>query len=260
MNKDEKSKSNYNPSFFVLASAGVAGVIGSLYYIYNLFGHDEIIEDLDTQIDDLNRSINRNKSKELSIRSAIKIMSMVTKLTEERVKRNLPDIDTRRRAAFDNNEEYAKVCYEYLNCKEDAFQHASSLILDKLNISKEDFQNRLARIEAVELEKRLYEIDKPEFEDGQKLDPEKAKKAFIYYGNRFLNEMNGFYNDVFHLKHPPNENEVMFSLAVLKTKCDDELFKFYGLNEIQMRYLLYEYDLNGDKEIIEMHGKLKKYE
>jgi len=260
MKNDEKANSNYNKSFFVLAGAGIAGIIGSVYYLYNLFGGEEIMVDIESQIEELNRSINRNKTKEISIRSAIKIMSMVTKMTEEKVKRTLPDIDIRRRAAFDNNEEYAKICYEFLNCKEDAFQQASNLILDKINISKEDFQNRLARIEAIELEKRLYEMDKPDFEDGQKLDREKAKKAFVFYGNRFLTEMNGFYNDIFQLKQPPNENEVMFSLAVLKTKCDDELYKTYGVNEIQMRFLLYEYDLNDDQDIKDMHNKLKKYE
>jgi len=258
--KTNEQKTEYDRSFFALAGIGLAGVVGSIYYIYNLFGEEDVIDGIDSQIDDLNRSINRTKNKELSIRSAIKIMSMVTKITEEKVKRELPDIDQRRRNAIDNNEEYAKICYEFLNCKEDAFQHASSVILDKLNISKEDFQNRLSKIEAIELEKKLYEMDKPEFEDGQKLDRDKTKKAFIFYGNKFLNEMNGFYNDVFHLKHPPNENEVMFSLALLKTRCDDELFKVYGLNEIQMRYLLFEYDLNDDPDIKDVHNKLKKYE
>lgn len=259
--KNEEKSPNYTKSFFILAGAGIAGVVGSLYYMYNLFGgEDTMIEDFDTQIEDLNRSINKKKSKELSVRSAIKIMSMVTKLTEEKVKKVMPDIDKRRRAAFDSNEDYARVCYEFLNCKEDAFQTASNLVLERIGVTREEFQNRLSRIEATELEKRLYDCDKPEFEEGQKLERDKAKESFIYYGNRFLSEMNGFYNDIFQLKQPPNENEVMFSLAVLKTKCDDELFKVYGLNEIQMRFLLYEYNLNDDPDIRDMHGRLKKYE
>ncbi len=92
------------------------------------------------------------------------------------------------------------------------------------------------------------------------MDKETSKKAFVYYGDRFLTEMTGFYNEIFQLKQPPNENEVMFTLAVIKTKCDDELYRFYGINEIQMRFLLYEYDVNDDPEVKEMHLKLKKYE
>ncbi len=161
-NNKSLSQPTYNKSFYVLAGAGVGGVVGGLYYLYSLISGDEIvINDLEQQIEDLNSSITRKKDMGLSARSAIKIMSMVTRLTEEKVKRTMPDIDKIRRAAFDNNEEYARICYKFLNCKEEAFQESSSLILDRVGVTKEEFQNRLAKMEAVELEKKLYNIDKP---------------------------------------------------------------------------------------------------
>ena len=47
---------------------------------------------------------------------------------------------------------------------------------------------------------------------------------------------------------------------ILKLRLDDDLYFNYRLSEIQLRYLLYKFDLNSDLEIKQISENLSKFD
>jgi len=187
-------------------------------------------------------------------------MSIANKVCEATVKKSKPDIDERRREAFGNEEEYEKICYEYLECKEYAYQNATQLVLGKFNITMQNLQKVLTSIAPFELEKKLYQCEKPDYDDSVlKDDKYKIKEAFVYFGNRFIQEMKTFYNMMSTIDQNQQEY-IMLRLMILKLRVDDDLFFKYKVNEIQLRYLLYKNELYDDLEVKSVHDKIAKFD
>jgi len=262
-NVKEENKS-YNSSFYVLAGAGITGLFGSLYYLYNLFAYDELEnnEALDIQIKKIKKMISKGERTEFSLECAVKIVALVNRLTDDIVNKKLPNIDKRRRENYTNLEEYDRLCYEYLNCKEDAFKRCSDLVLNNINLTHEEFQKRLETIKPWELGSKLYEYEKPIFDEieEEKIDANLTKAAFFFYGNKFMNDVCNFHQEMIKLRDPPDQGVIMFRLEIIKTRVDDELYFKYGINELQMRYLLHKHNLNEDKDVRVMHDRLKRFE
>jgi len=248
----------YSKSFFALAGVSIAGILGGVYYLYTLLkGEPELSEEVETQIEEIAEKV---QTGELNVENAVKIMAMTNKVAEDIIKKSKSDIDTRRREALNNGNEYEKICYEYLEAKEYAYHTASSAILNKFNISMEDLQRVLSKVSPYELEQRLYESEKPAFENNNRdMDRETTKKAFLYYGNKFLGEMNEFQKIMQSIEQSQQEY-IMFRLMILKMKIDDELWFKYEINEQQMRYKLYEHKLHDDTEVKRLHDRITRFD
>jgi len=249
---------NYSKAFYALAGASITGIIGGVYYFYNLLkGEPELSDEIESQIEEISEKVHTG---ELSVDNAVKIMGMTNKYAEDIIKKSKPDIDFRRREVLNNEEEYEKVCFEYLECKEFSYQTASNAILNKFNISMEDLQKVLSRVAPYELEQRLYETEKPEFDDNNKsMDGETTKKAFIYYGTKFLQQINDFNRIMMQLSQGQQEF-IMFKLLILKMRIDDELWFKFEINEAQMRYKLFEHKLYNDPEVKSLHDRITRFD
>ena len=249
---------NYSKTFYALAGISLAGILGGVYYLFTLFkGELELSEEVEQQIEQIAEKVHTG---ELSVENAVKIIAMTNKVAEDLMKKSKPDIDTRRREALNNDLEYEKVCYEYLECKEYAYQTASSTILNKFNISMEDLQRVLSRVSPYELEQRLYESDKPTFEENNKnISSSATKKAFMYYGNKFMGEM-GEFHKLMSTVEPSQQEYIMFRLMILKMKIDDDLWFKFEVSEQQMRYKLYEHKLYDDPEVKRLNERITRFD
>ena len=246
--------------FYFLIGAGVAGVVGGFYYLYSLFNEEiELDEEQEIQVEKVSQEV-KDAEGELTVETAIKVMSIANKVCEDSVKKSKPDIEQRRRDAFSNEEEYEKICYEYLECREYAYQNAINVVLGKFNITMESLQKVLTGIPPFELEKKLYQCDKPDYDDSILQDDKyKIKEAFVYFGTKFIQEMKNFYNMMSTINQNQQEY-IMLRLMILKLKVDDDLYFKYKVNEIQLRYLLYKNDLYDDLEVKNVHEKISKFD
>ena len=248
----------YTNTFYVFLGTTVAGFLGGCYYLYTLFkAEPELSEDVETVIEEISEKVSQG---ELNVDNAVRIMAMVNKVAEELIKKQKSDIDTRRRDALNNEIEYEKICYEYLECKEYAYQQACSTILNKFNISMEDLQKVLSKVSPYVLEQKLYESEKPQFEDNNRdIDRDSTKKAFLFYGNKFLSDMQEF-QKIMHNVEQSQQEYIMFRLLILKMKIDDELWFKHEINEQQMRYKLFEHKLYDDPEVKRLQDKITRFD
>ena len=104
----------------------------------------------------------------------------------------------------------------------------------------------------------MYKSEKQEYDDSIiKNDPYTIKKAFKYFGEKFVAEMEEFYKQIKNL-NSNEQNYLMLKFMILKLRVDDKIYLKYKVNEIQLRYLLFKKDLNNDPEIKEVYEKIEK--
>ena len=132
MNNNEKG--SIFSTFNFLLAAGTIAVFGGLYYALYYKGDIELDEDQEAELEKISESINE----ELNVSNAIKIMSLINIICDKLVKKYKPDIENRRREAIYNEIEYERVCYEYFECKEDAYQTALQFVLNKSKCTSDD--------------------------------------------------------------------------------------------------------------------------
>lgn len=256
MNDNNKgSTQSYSLTFLALAGTSIAGIIGGLYYFYTLFKDEpEISDEVEHNFEEIQETIQTGK--ELTTDVAIKIIATVNKIAEDIMKSKKPDLDARRREQFNNEEEYEKLVYEFLECKEVCYNQATSVVLNKFNISMQDLQMKLSTVPPYEIEKKLLECEKPSFDESNKdISKETTKQAFIYYANKFITQM-GEMGKMFQRIDPSQQDFVMFKLISIKTKVDDELWFKYQINENQMRYKIHEFKLYEDFEVKQLQNKI----
>lgn len=258
---DKNNNKSYSTLFYGLVGAGVVGALGGLYYLYTILkGEPELTEDQNLQIEEIKQEIEDSKG-ELTPNLAIQIMAMTNKVSEEILKKLNPDINERRRAAIKNQAEYERLCVEYLEAKNHAYIAANNNVMNKFGFNETDFQNVLQRVNPIEFEQKVFQYEKPNFENNIIPDKSVVKEAFIYYSNKFIEDMKEFRTMISQFYGDPAQQEMAFSrLLIVKLKVDDELFLKFNLTEHQIRYLLYEYNLLDDPEIRQMQNKLGKFE
>jgi hypothetical protein len=242
-----------------ITAAGVASA-WCLYKLYVLFNNEEELgEERLLQIQELKEEV--EEAQELSPELAIQIMAMTNKFAEEIMKKMKPDIDEKRRAVFKQPEEYEKICIEMFECKEYAYNSATTKILKEFGFSQEELQKVLQTINPYEMEKKIYDYEKPSFEDCPVPDKNQVKEAFMYYGKKFSEEMKDFHKEMSKSQMDPNNQEyIIFRLLVVKMKIDDELYFKYKYIEAQIRYLLYEYNLLDDPEVKRVHNNINQFD
>ena len=260
-----KGSSNANKSdslFYILAAAGVAGILGGIYYLYSTFSEEELDEKETIEIEEIKQEIVSNNQK-LTQDAAIRALYLVNHHSEENLKKMKPDIEKRRREALDNDEEYKKICMEYLEVKESTYMSSSNLILSQFNTNMDEIHKLLQTCDPLYVEKKFFEFETPKFEK-EKPSKEKSKEIYIYYANKFLEEMMEFGNQMKSMGmnnyNPQMQQMAMFNMVSSKMKVEDMTFIKYHITEQQIRFLLNEYDLLNDRDVIQLQQKLASFE
>lgn len=259
-----RNQEGYSLSFYALATVGVAGVVGGLYYIYSIFNEEEETSEItQSKIEDLQQDLETNLSENmnnLTLDQAVRIISLMNKMTEEIVKKKKPDLDERRRAAINNEALYQELVGESLEERESAMMNAQEVISKKFNgINMEDIAKIMQSANPETVERLVLLSDKPQFE-GTIPSKEKVKEIFTYYGNNMLFRMRDSQMAMNQGSMDPNQQQyIFFKILMSKMKVDDELFVKYRLTENQLKYLFYEYKLENDSEVKSLYDKCNRF-
>lgn len=253
---------NYSKLIYSAVGTGVIAILGGLYYCYSMMKNEyELSEEDINKIEELKEDVEQTKGI-LNTETAIKLLAMINKKTDEYINTNKPDVEKQRREAFDNPEEYETICNEMLEFRNKVYMSVTDKILTEFGISNDDLGKCLHGISPIDIEKKMFSIEKPSFDNNNNI-PEKpfVKGAFIYYGRNCIEQMRKFQKMMNKAGSDPYQQEVvLYELMILKFKIDDELFRQYKINESQLRYLLYEYNLYEDVDIKSLMEKMAKYE
>jgi len=266
LNSSSKTTNNdkYDSTFYILAGAGIAGLLGGMYLIYSALGDDDDLDDKELiEIEELKQDVETKG--QITTDTAIHILYLTNHHAEEELKRIKPDIDKRRREALNDEVAYKEICSEYLEAKEKAYMASTNKIMAEFNTSMEALQEIVSKVDPQIMEKKYFEFDKPTFEEGKKPDAVVAKEAFLFYGNKFIEEMQGLSAQFRHLQSQMMNQQqaqemAMFSLLTSKMKVEDLLQTKYNLSETQIRYLLVEYNLMTDRDVQIVNQKIMSFE
>jgi len=242
----------------ILGGVALAFISGGLYYKFFYKNEKSIFsEEQDDRIKKLKKELKRLNGI-ITIDMAIQIMSIANKVCDEMVKKDHPDIDERRRSVFNDKNEYFKLCREYLECKEEAYNNSTLLVLNKFHLTMEDLQKVLSGLQPIELEQKLYKCEEMEYDNSiLKNDKKVIIKAFVYFGEKFIEEMKQFIKESKSIR---DQDLLMMMLMVLKLKVDDHVYFNYKVNEIQLLYLLFKYDLYNEREVKDILNKISKFD
>ncbi len=258
-------KSGYTPLFWTLGAAAVVGLVGSAYYVFNLFQAEEEIpeQQLENIVKVQEKMDNNMKTgkQELDIETAVQIMAITNKLSEETLKKHNPDLEKRRREAINQGERYDELCMEYIEAKEREYQKAMQIVFANFpGVTMEDIQRVMQNSDPQEVERLNSQFDPAEFE-AEKPSREATKKAYIYYGQAFTNNMKEMVSIIRQTGQsgqgdPQQEQFFFIKMLITKMKIDDIIFIEHKLTESQMKSLLMTYNLMEDPEIVNVNRQL----
>ncbi len=259
MSLSDKSRKS-ETIFYALAAAGVAGVVGGLYYLYSSFFEENLTEEELIEIEEIKNDLEKHGKLDQDL--AMRILYMTNHHAEEEIKKTHPLIDKKRREALKDEQEYKRICMEYLEAKEFAYQNSSKRIMTEFNTTFEEVQQMLSNLDPTYMEKKFFEFEQPKFEH-EKPNKEIAKEAFLFYGKKLMEEMQGLSSQSRNfqfLQSPEGQQEMMFNLLVGKMKVEDLLYIKYKLSENHVRYLLQDYNLLSDPEIQAVYARIGQLE
>jgi len=267
-------KDNLSWKFYALLGSASLGIIGGLYYLYNLFSNNyemEISEEQKKKIDELNnifQNLNENaESSSSSVKApsekdfTIKVFKQINELSEEMFKKEHPNwiVDRRRileKNPGSNNSEYTSYCENILAEKMRIESMAADVILQKLGMSQYDLQMMMEKIPQQDFMMLQEEMMKKQALSGDQVDTSKisneniikAFKSFLVKKNQLDQEtkmLAQFMNDT------SEEARMNFflKLEIHKYMIDDFLFNGYGLDFNTLLQLLTERKLTTHSEI-----------
>ena len=249
--------------FWGAGAALVVAFVGSAYYFYEYFSQEDIPAEDRGEIEDLKQKLEEEDGK-ITVDTAIKIMTKAQRMIEDKYKKDKPDLDSRRRAAFNNEEEYHMLCQEMLEYKHENSQSTMDHLLKMFGTDMEELTQVMQNVNPTEIEKKALFYDIPIFEEGEKLSKSKLRQAFKFFAGKIMAEAKNFRETYSQMQNSqPSEIEqqqIMVRVMIMKVRVDDELYLKYNCTEAQMRFLLHEYELLDDPEIKEINDKLMKYE
>lgn len=263
---DKKQNTGNNILFYTLAAGAVTAMVGSAYYLYNLFTQEEELSEEDmVKIEELKEEITQQieekNSQGLTPEIAIQIMSMTNKVGEEILKKNKPFLEEKRRAAINIPEEYERICQEYLEAKEYAFQEASKKVLAQFgDFTFEDINKIMMEVHPAEYEKMNHKYEQVSFGNNPAPDKVTVKQAYLYYGKKFKEEMRNVQKIMPFGGNMDQEQQhyMFFKLLIMKFKVEDLLYVKYKYTEAQIKYMLFEYNLFEDPEIRAINDQLAR--
>ena len=248
--KKSKGKSS-KWSYAAKLSIGLGGFAGGLYYLLDHFLTKE------KQIENKEEKDNNPEIHNLSFDTAIKIILEINNKTDKILEIKEPGIEMKRRQFIFYQFEYEKICEEIIEIK----FCVSTSVLSKYGCTNNDIRKCFKSFSPIEIWKRLS-IDEPEF-NGDPPNKDLVLKAFVYYGERFIDQFSKFQQNNNNTGYTPfQEDYIIYELEFLKIRIDDELYNVHKINGKQLRYLLLKYNLYDDlyvnKIIMEMsmHGEI----
>jgi hypothetical protein len=242
--------SSFSLTYYSFLFAAIGGAIGSSFYLYSLFKSNKDEDKFkDKSISDSN-NITKIHNGELTQERALKLMALLHKKTEKYLREYNPKLEEERRANINNSQEYEKICNEYLDLKNKKFKEFTKELEDRYGHSYEDISKVLEPIGPIDMEEKLIFLSVPEFIDKSVWTRDKIYKAFEFYGNKCLEKMNSVSQMIKeNSSDQEQKNYLVYQLMIHKYKVDDELFLQFGLNENQLKFLLFEYNLHKDPNI-----------
>ncbi len=247
--------------YFILAASAV-GLFKGFFYLYSLYRKtDKLADEQIIEIEEIKLLILENKG-DISTDLVIRILVQINKRSAELMKNSNPSINSKRREAITNNKEYIKQCNEYFNQKNYYYGKATKDIIKLFNFRVKDLKKLIEQIPYYDIERKIIDYSSKQVESLQvdKFDKHKAKEAFIYFGNTFLDEISLLYNHMkSNIPKEDNENKI-YKLLLAKLKVEDKLYIRYQILESQLRYMINEFSLMDLTEVNELNNKILKYE
>lgn len=262
-----KPKETTKPFSFIYKTLAIGGIfvaVGSLcyYIIKNYPQKEELSEELQIEIEEISQQIEEHEGY-LSSDIAIRILMQMNRLADSKLKKDHPIFFPENRRSKGTDIEEEKLYYDYIQLKEKYHYEASTILLDKYKISKEDFYEIIQELSPYEIESKSYNYYKPVFTDTSIPDRQKTKEAYIFFGHKFTNEIMSFQHELTDLEKEikdKGEDFISKKFIALKLKLDDILLEAYGVTESQLRYLIFEYNLLEDKEVKATHDNILNYD
>lgn len=234
-------------------------IIGGIYYLFTIISkQEELSEEQQIEIEEIKQKIKENEG-EICTDIAIRILAQINRQVEEIIKKTNSDIEHRRRQAIHNENVYNSVCAEFFSLKESSYNKATNEILGYFNMQISDLKEIMEQITLFEVEKKIFIYNKPSFNENYIPERMKVKEGFIFFGNKFIDEMTIFNNQLSKMNEISHDLTI-FKMLVIKIKVDDLLYLKFGMTENQIRYLIFEYSLMDDKEVKSINDKICKYE
>lgn len=261
MENTSKSSNSSTSSFYTfLIGAAFTGLVGSLWYLYHLYNKpDQLSSEVQAEIDEMKQRIEEGQD-ELTPEVAIKILALINKQVEESLRSKTPEIESKRRKAIDNEALYNRICQEYFNSKEEAYNRATHAVLDSFSLHIDDLKEIMANISPFEVEKKIYHFHRPQFESTIP-NKSKTKEAFIFFGNKFIHDMSKFNTQIVKTREDISDlDSTIKKMLVLKMRVDDSLYLKFNMTENQLRYLVQEYSLMDDPEVKSVNEQICKYD
>jgi hypothetical protein len=246
----------------LLIGGGVLLACSGLYYLYkSIFKEQGLPDKLLIELERIKQQIEENKG-DLSPDIVIRILYYINKTSEETM--NKLEINSRRRDAISNDEEYNKLAKECLEMKYNILKSTTKLILQHFEMENSDFKDAIEQITPYEIEKKIFGFNKSHFESDVILDKNQTKEAYLFYGNKFVEEilnLNASQKKSFKEElENRNHEKIVNKLLIIKMKLDDSLNLKYGVSEALLKYFIHEYSLYDDKEVKSLAEKVNNFD
>ena len=260
-----EKKQKLSWKFYALLGTATFGVVGGLYYLYNLLSNPAIeisdeqkekIENLTKIYQNVNDAGLKDSKEKKEIEITLKILKQINELCDELFKKEYPDWEFKRRQILkDNNiSEYNSFCEYIVSEKMWIESIAAEIILQKLNISQLELQFLMEKIP----QHKYFELQKQMLEKTSynKPNPEKFNSnTLILAFKKFISKKNEIDNQFKNIIPMINENdeegkmELYAKMEINKHLIDDYLMIEFDIDAQNLLDLIHIKGLNTNKDI-----------
>jgi hypothetical protein len=240
---------SYSFSYYALLGVGVFGFLASSYKLYNLvFGRDNL-KDKSVIDDSRHLSISdKNNDKVDPVRFALKALAKLRIQMEEYLLEKSPNIHKLRRSfVLTSEEDYEVTCHKIIMLKNEAFR----LFIGKLNegsvFSYDEIIEVTKTIPYLEMENRILRYMNLNVETT--LSKNEVTECFGFYSSKYIELMKEEINFIQKNSLNKNKDYLNYRLSILKFRAEDILFIRYGLTELQLKTLVYRFNLDQEDNI-----------
>lgn len=243
---------NYFTSWKIIFVGGI-GLVVIVCVGFKYFNHKKIKEN--------SSSISINKNSQLTASTAIKLSVKINNRLEEIFSEDKKELQAIRKKYFNDMEMYKKICKETYEKKNEAKEMAKTEITEKYGISYEEIRESLCEVEPIYLEKVLSKHYKVKNTDTNYCKKENIYNAYNFYLDRTIEEHKRLYIKYNNSNNDEESNKVKEEeIEVVKLKIYDEIFEKYKLEDIQLDYFFYKYDLDENHEMKRKLNEILSYE
>lgn len=278
-------KESLSWKFYALLGTASIGIIGGLYYLYNLFSNNidyEMSEQQESKFSELqetlknikqddqgpsqSQSMSQNKSKSSEMEFVKNVLIQINKLSEEMFQKEFPDYIKNRRDLLRSSKkaEYIAYCEQMLGEKMRVESLAAEIALQKLNMSQYDLQTMMERIPQEDFMKIQQEIIATQQKQNQAnpydFTQDKIIKAFKTLMSK-KNELDAETRNLAHLMNDTSEEARMnffIKLEIHKYMIDDHLTNEHGLDCAGLLLMIEQNRLGTHPEIAREYNMLLK--